>query len=68
MAHAQCQQHLPWRRLLPRLDQPNFGAGFAETQTPFVFEQERERLALEQLEQPEVLERLQTPIDDGLIR
>lgn len=32
--------------LLPRLDQPNFGAGFAETQTPFAFEQERERLAI----------------------
>ncbi len=32
--------------LLPRLDQPNTGTGFAESQTPFVFEQERERLAI----------------------
>lgn len=32
--------------LLPRLDQPDSGAGLAETQTPFVFEQERERLAV----------------------
>jgi hypothetical protein len=29
---------------------------------------EEARLALEQLEQPELLERLQTLIDDGLIR
>lgn len=32
--------------LLPRLGQPNGEAGFAETQTPFVFEQERKRLAI----------------------
>lgn len=32
--------------LLPRLDQPDTGTGFAESQTPFVLEQERERLAV----------------------
>lgn len=32
--------------LLPRLDKPDTGTGFAESQTPFVFEQERERLAV----------------------
>ena len=32
--------------LLPRLGQPDAGSGFAEPQTPFVFEQERERLAV----------------------
>lgn len=32
--------------LLPRTGQPDIGTGFAETQTPFVFEQERERLAV----------------------
>ncbi|AOG07337.1 HNH endonuclease [Bosea sp. RAC05] len=32
--------------LLPRSDQLDAGSGFAETQAPFVFEQERERLAV----------------------
>jgi len=32
--------------LLPRLDQSDAGSGFAEPQTPFIFEQERERLAV----------------------
>ena len=32
--------------LLPRLDEPVAGTGFAETQTPFLFEQERERVAV----------------------
>lgn len=32
--------------LLPRLDRPDVGTGFAENQAPFVFERERERLAI----------------------
>ncbi len=32
--------------LLPRLDRPDVRSGFAENQVPFVFEQERERLAI----------------------
>jgi putative restriction endonuclease len=32
--------------VLPRLEPANIGSGFAEAQAPFLFEQERERLAL----------------------